>query len=112
MTATLPGATDAFGEPAGALQTYPGPISGDLWLGLIDGDHSWRQDSQNRLSELYHFRDVGSGNNAAQWVFTGLTPGAMYQVQTNWRVNEAITDQGRRPPAKAAHYEVFTGVIS
>src|SRR4029077_3104983 len=40
MTATRDGATDSFGRPAGALATYPGPITSDLWVSIIDGDHN------------------------------------------------------------------------
>ena len=109
MTVSMPGVTDVFGEPASARQTYTGPINADLWLSLIDGDHNWRQDSQTRASEVYHFHDAGTGANTVEWRFTGLTPGATYTLQTDWQLNEHITDQGRIAPAQGAYYRILSG---
>jgi hypothetical protein len=108
MTTTLPGATDRFDEPASALARYVAPIDSDLWISLIDGDHNWRQDSQTRASEVYHYHPVGIGQNKVIWEFSGLTPGVSYHLQTDWRINQAIIDQDRIEPAHAAFYRVFT----
>ena len=32
----------------------------------------------------YHYHPEGVGNNLVQWVFSGLTPGASYEIGTTW----------------------------
>ena len=83
-----------------------GTVSSDMWLTLIDSDHTWRSDSTTRLSELYRYHEAGTGQNTVQWEFTGLADGT-YEVQTDWLSNEALTDQGRKSPAHAAKYTIY-----
>ena len=68
LTATLPDATDIYGQPTSVFDIYPGPISSDLWITSID-DQSWREDSQTSFSELYRTHDVGIGANKVEWRF-------------------------------------------
>ena len=75
MTATLPNVVDAFGQPVSVLEKYPQPVSSDMWLTLIDSDHTWRSDSSTRLSELYRYHEAGTGQNTVQWEFTSLAAG-------------------------------------
>ncbi len=109
MTATMPNVLDPFGQSTSALDQYPSPVSSDLWLTLIDADHQWRQDGRYALQDQFRFHETGVGDNATEWLFSGLTPGATYKLQTDWLVNEFLTDQGRSPTSRAARYEVFTG---
>ena len=98
----------AFVHVSRVLQKYPQPVSSDMWLTLIDSDHTWRSDSTTRLSELYRYHEAGTGQNTVQWEFTGLADGT-YEVQTDWLSNEALTDQGRKSPAHAASYTIYSG---
>ena len=109
MTATMPNVIDPFGLPVSVLQQYANPVSSDLWIRLIDADHQWRQDSRFALQDQYRFHETGTGQNATEWLFNGLAPGATYKLQTDWLVNEFLSDQGRVFTSTAAQYEVFTG---
>ena len=103
MTATMAGAVDSIvGRPVSVFDAYDQPIASDLWQNTLDGDHMWREDSQTVMSQLYRFHESGVGENKAQWRLSGLTPGGTYEVQTDWLINNRLTNQGlTRPPAKA-----------
>jgi hypothetical protein len=74
-----------------AVARFQQPMDGPLWLSLIDGDHTWRQDSRTTTTDLYRFNRAGQGNTVT-WEMSGLTPG-MYKVEADWATNIFIRNQ-------------------
>jgi hypothetical protein len=104
MTATMQQVYDAFGVEASSLP-YGLPVYGDLWLTSIDGDHTWRQDSQNAQSQFFQYHRIGEEGEYVEWQIRGLPEGD-YVVQVDWMDNLPLRDQGKFKPSSRAEYVV------
>ena len=108
LTTTMANVSDQFGQSVDATTIYEAPVDGNLWITSIDTDHTWRQDSRTQRSLRFRFHKTGTGDNQTSWVFNGIDNGT-YRVQTDWLLNNLLTDQGNSIPSSQAPYTIQAG---